>query len=80
MQLPHETLAVMFHSNRSSIRRAITEVRQLLDQHGTTITPTDQPAPSRRFCRRRQSTPTPPQRPKRRVNYRQSLRTESGQS
>ncbi|GAA1837767.1 hypothetical protein GCM10009682_63240 [Luedemannella flava] len=45
LQLPHETLAVMFHSNRSSIRRAITEVRQLLDQHGTTITPTDQPAP-----------------------------------
>nr|WP_239135567.1 transposase family protein [Actinoplanes derwentensis] len=39
LQLPHDVLAVLFHSHRSTIRRAVTEVRQLLHQHGTTITP-----------------------------------------
>lgn len=39
LQLPHDVLAVLFHSHRSTIRRAVTEIRQLLHQHGTTITP-----------------------------------------
>jgi hypothetical protein len=37
LQLPETTLATMFTTSRSSIRRAISETRQLLDQHGTTI-------------------------------------------
>jgi transposase len=37
LQLPETTLATMFATSRSSIRRAISETGQLLDQHGTTI-------------------------------------------
>jgi hypothetical protein len=37
LQLPETTLTTMFATSRSSIRRAISETRQLLDQHGTTI-------------------------------------------
>jgi transposase len=37
LQLPETTLTTMFATSRSSIHRAISETRQLLDQHGTTI-------------------------------------------
>jgi Rhodopirellula transposase DDE domain len=37
LQLPETTLTTMFATSRSSIRRAISETRQLLDQHGVTI-------------------------------------------
>jgi transposase len=37
LQLPETTLATMFATSRSSIRRAINETGQLLDRHGTTI-------------------------------------------
>lgn len=39
LSLPEDTLAPMFTSNRTTIRRAIHETRQLLDHHGTTIEP-----------------------------------------
>ena len=44
LSLPPDTLAYLFSSNRSTINRAIRETRQLLDQHGTTITPTPNPS------------------------------------
>jgi hypothetical protein len=37
--LPEGTLAVLFTSSRSTIRRAIDHTRQLLDQHGAMIEP-----------------------------------------
>jgi hypothetical protein len=45
LQLPPETLAHLFVRSRSTIRRAIDEVKPLLAQHGTTITPGGPPAP-----------------------------------
>jgi hypothetical protein len=45
LQLPHDTLALMFHSSRSTIHRAIGEIRQILDQHGTAIAPADPSMP-----------------------------------
>ncbi|GID30280.1 DDE superfamily endonuclease [Paractinoplanes brasiliensis] len=44
LQQPHDVLAVLFDSHRSTIRRAVTEIRQLLHQHGTMITPAALPA------------------------------------
>jgi hypothetical protein len=44
LSLPPDTLAHLFSSNRSTICRAIRETHQLLDQHGTTITPTPNPS------------------------------------
>lgn len=44
LSLPPDTLAHLFHSNRSTINRALRETQQLLDQHGTTITPTPNPS------------------------------------
>jgi hypothetical protein len=44
LSLPPDTLAHLFSSNRSTISRAIRETQQLLDQHGTTITPTTNPS------------------------------------
>jgi hypothetical protein len=40
---PPDTLANLFHGNRSTIRRAIRAARQLLDQHGTAIAPMPNP-------------------------------------
>ena len=45
LSLPAETLAPMFASNGSTMRRAITETKQLLDLHGTTIEPITPSAP-----------------------------------
>ncbi|MFU8855206.1 ISAzo13 family transposase [Micromonospora sp. SL1-18] len=45
LSLPEENLAVMFTVSRSTIRRAIDEVRQLLEQHGTNIEPVATPGP-----------------------------------
>jgi L-lactate utilization protein LutB len=39
LSLPDHALAPMFASNRSTIRRVISETQQLLQQHGTTIEP-----------------------------------------
>jgi hypothetical protein len=44
LSLPPDTLAHLLRSNRSTICRAIRETQQLLDQHGTTITPTPNPS------------------------------------
>jgi len=44
LSLPPDTLAHLFSRNRSTICRAIRETQQLLDQHGTTITPTPNPS------------------------------------
>jgi hypothetical protein len=44
LSLPPDTLAHLFTCNRSTIRRAIRETQKLLDQHGTTITHTPNPA------------------------------------
>ncbi|MCM4085223.1 ISAzo13 family transposase [Paractinoplanes hotanensis] len=44
LSLPPDTLAHLFRSNRSTISRAIRETRQLLDQHGTTITHAPNPS------------------------------------
>lgn len=44
LSLPPDTLAHLFSSNRSTICRVIRETKQLLDQHGTTITPTPNPS------------------------------------
>jgi Rhodopirellula transposase DDE domain/Helix-turn-helix of DDE superfamily endonuclease len=38
LSLPEDTLAHLFTTSRSTIRRAIHETRQLLDEHRTTIT------------------------------------------
>lgn len=45
LSLPDHALAPMFTSNRSTIRRVISETRQLLQQHGTTIEPITPSAP-----------------------------------
>jgi hypothetical protein len=45
LSLPENTLAELFASNRSTIRRAIGQTRQLLAQHGTTIEPVTLPVP-----------------------------------
>jgi hypothetical protein len=45
LQLPETTLTTMFATSRSSIRRAISETRQLLDRHGTTINAVTPSAP-----------------------------------
>ena len=45
LSLPADTLAVLFSSSRSTIRRAISHARPLLDQHGTVITPANPPVP-----------------------------------
>jgi hypothetical protein len=45
LSLPAESLAPVFASNPSIIRRAITETKQLLNQHGTTIEPITPSAP-----------------------------------
>ena len=39
LSLPEDVLTELFTSSRSTIRRTITQIRQLLDQHGTTIEP-----------------------------------------
>jgi hypothetical protein len=44
LSLPPDTLAHLFSSNRSTIRRAIRETQKLLDQHGTTITHAPNPS------------------------------------
>lgn len=44
LHLPEDTLAVLLHTSRSTIRRALRETRQLLDEQHTTIQPA--PAPS----------------------------------
>jgi transposase len=44
LSLPPDTLAHLFSSNRSTIRRAIREIQQLLNQHGTTITHAPNPS------------------------------------
>ena len=41
--LPDNTLAHLFTTSRATIRRAVTETRQLLDEHGTCITATPTP-------------------------------------
>jgi hypothetical protein len=45
LSLPEHTLAELFTSSRSTIRRTITQTRQLLHQHGTTIEPATLPVP-----------------------------------
>jgi hypothetical protein len=45
LSLPEETVGEVFGCSRSTIRRAIIETRQLLDEHGTTIEPVTLPAP-----------------------------------
>ncbi|HUQ60788.1 ISAzo13 family transposase [Lentzea sp.] len=45
LSLPADTLAVLFSSSRSTIRRAISHTRQLLEQHGTVIQPASLPVP-----------------------------------
>jgi transposase len=44
LQLPEQTLAAMFTTSRDTIRRAINGIQPLLALHGTTITPTPEPA------------------------------------
>jgi hypothetical protein len=44
LELPRRSLAVMFNSSGATIHRAITEIRQLLEQHGIVITPATTPA------------------------------------
>jgi hypothetical protein len=44
LQLPEQSLAAMFTTSRATIRRAINEIQPLLALHGTTITPTPEPA------------------------------------
>jgi hypothetical protein len=45
LSLPEDTVGVAFGCSRSTIHRAITETRQLLAEHGTTIEPATLPAP-----------------------------------
>jgi DDE superfamily endonuclease len=45
LSLPEDVLTELFTSNRSTVRRVITQTRQLLDQHGTTIEPVTLPVP-----------------------------------
>lgn len=44
LELPRRSLAVLFNSNGATIHRAITEIRQLLDQEAIVITPATTPA------------------------------------
>jgi transposase len=44
LSLPPDTLAHLLRSNRSTICRVIRETQQLLDQHGTIITPAPNPS------------------------------------
>ncbi len=43
LSLPDDTLAHLFGTSRTTIRRALTEVRDLLDQHGHRIEPVTAP-------------------------------------
>jgi hypothetical protein len=43
LTLPEDTLAHLFRTSRTTIRRAITETRHLLDQHGCVIEPATAP-------------------------------------
>jgi hypothetical protein len=43
LSLPEDTLAHLFNTSRTTIRRALTETRQLLDQHGHRIEPVTAP-------------------------------------
>jgi hypothetical protein len=43
LSLPDDTLAHLFGTSRSTIRRALTEIRDLLDQHGHRIEPVTAP-------------------------------------
>lgn len=45
LSLPEDTLTALFGCSRSTIRRAVTETRQLLAAHGTTIEPVTVPIP-----------------------------------
>jgi Helix-turn-helix of DDE superfamily endonuclease len=44
LNLPDDTLAYLFSTSRTTIRRALTETRRLLDQHGHRIEPVTRPA------------------------------------
>jgi hypothetical protein len=41
--LPEDTLAHLFRTSRTTIRRALTETRHLLEQHGRVIEPVTAP-------------------------------------
>jgi hypothetical protein len=43
LTLPEDTLARLFRTSRTTIRRALTETRHLLDQHGRAIEPVTTP-------------------------------------
>ena len=43
LSLPDDTLAHLFGTSRTTIRRALTEIRDLLDQHGHRIEPVTSP-------------------------------------
>ncbi len=43
LRLPEDTLAHLFSTSRTTIRRALTETRHLLDQHGHRIEPVTAP-------------------------------------
>lgn len=43
LSLPDDTLAHLFSTSRTTIRRALTEIRHLLDQHGHRIEPVTAP-------------------------------------
>jgi len=45
LSLPEDTVGTVFGCSRSTIRRAITETRRLLAEHGTTIEPVTLPVP-----------------------------------
>jgi transposase len=45
LSLPEDTVGTVFGCSRSTIRRTITETRQLLAEHGTTIEPVTLPVP-----------------------------------
>lgn len=49
LSLPEETLAMLLTTSRSTIRRGIVHVGQLLDQHGTSIKPITAPEPLTRL-------------------------------
>jgi hypothetical protein len=43
LSLPDDTLAHLFSTSLTTIRRALTEIRHLLDQHGHRIEPVTAP-------------------------------------
>jgi transposase len=49
LSLPEGTLAVLFTTSRTTIRRAVSQTRHLLDQHGTSIEPITAPEPLTRL-------------------------------